>query len=63
MNARLDIVPGGCFVAVPSTIGATEEELEAMSRGELPPERAQVIEAKLREAAFNLNCCLLQGAC
>ena len=63
MNAILEIVPGGCFVATPATIGSTHAELEAWARGVLEKERVAEIEATLRSEAFKLNCRPVEGMC
>lgn len=63
MNAVLELIPAGRFIATPATIGSTHAELEAWSRGELAQERAMVIDANLREAAVKLNCRPAEGWC
>lgn len=63
MNVRLDLTPTGCFVAVPSTVGTTEEEVLAMTRGELPKERLEAILTGLGAAAHRLNAMEIGGSC
>jgi hypothetical protein len=61
MNVQIDIIPGGSFVARPSSVGVEEDEIRAFQKGELPEPRRAVIAEKMRCAAFMLNCSLPVG--
>lgn len=63
MNARIELVPGGEFVAVPRSVGSTEEEVAAMTRGEIPQERVEAFTHELRCAAAMLHVRPAAGWC
>jgi len=63
MNALLHIIPSGEFVARPSTVGTTNEELEAMARGEVAPERVEQIRNNMQSATEMLGIAMPQGSC
>ena len=55
MMARIEL-PESYFVAVPATVGATEEEMVAVERadGSVTEERIRVIEFSMNEAMIRL---------
>ena len=61
MIAILDITSDVRFFAQAGTVGAVDEEIEAMDRGDLPQERADIIRANMRAAAFHLGACMVFG--
>lgn len=54
MNVVL-IMQSGKFIARPHVVGTTEEELVAMVKGTVAPERVQEIQNNMRHAAFSLG--------
>jgi hypothetical protein len=63
MNAVLVIVQGGSFVARPSTIGASEDEMAAQAAGNLPEWRREAIAKNMLEAANVLRLSFSEGHC
>lgn len=63
MIARLDLVPNGCFCAEARTVGATDEEVVAVQRGELPEPRREAVAMALRFAANALAAREVMGHC
>ena len=61
VNARLDLIGGGTFVAVDHTIGATQDELRAAKVGELSPDRRSHIEVCMAHACEALLTAEVQG--
>lgn len=63
MIVFMELKPAGCFAAIASQIGATDEEIEAFGRNELPPERIRAIEGRLQFAATSLWGTIPLGRC
>lgn len=63
MIARYDINGGGMFLAEGRTINVTDEEIEAMGRGELPKERIEVVTVRLQSAMGALFIRPAEGRC
>ena len=61
MNAEMGIIPDGYFVAKPKTIGSSDEEMEAMSRGELAEVRVIEIRRRLHQEMVILNDLPIEG--
>ena len=61
--AYIDIIPSGRFCAVAKTVGSTDEEFDAVARGELTKEQAEAFQDKLLNAAFILRATAHQGVC
>lgn len=55
MNVAIDLGNRMTFTARPDTVGTSVEEIAAMVRGEIPPERIEKIRATLRGAASWLH--------
>lgn len=49
-------IPGGIFLAAPSQVGSSDEEILAIARREAPVERADQIETMMRDLALVLFC-------
>lgn len=49
-------IPGSIFLAAPSQIGSSDEEILAIARGQAPVERADQIETMMRDLALVLFC-------
>lgn len=63
MFALLDIEPSGVFLTRPHLVGATEAEIDARSRDELPKERLDVIAFEMKMAAVTLSRRMPEGHC
>ena len=60
---RFNIEPDGYFQAASETLGSSEDELGAVERGEVSPERFGVIMDNLKHAATMLWSAPAQGRC
>lgn len=63
VNARLDIIPSGYFVATPPSVGCTCEELSEHTAGMLTIERRREIQDNLQKAALALAASNISGCC
>lgn len=61
----MPIPPDGYFMVRPRCIGSTDEEIEAIGRGDasVPKERIVSIEAALKNAAAMLHMTPARGSC
>ncbi len=57
------IIGGGYFMAIPATIGLTDEEVEAAAAGNIDANRLAEIECILRCAINSMLACYPPGNC
>lgn len=63
MNVIMQIDPKGSFIARPSTVGATDEEIKAMQAGHLSVDRAKHIAENTNAAMISLAYAEPAGRC